>query len=40
MVKKYYFINKFETNNIDVLDKQTTVIYRNYNAKASDKEVI
>ena len=40
MVKKYYFINKFETNNIDGLDKQTTVIYRNYNAKTSDKEVI
>ena len=40
MVKKYYFINKFETNNIDGLDKQTTVIYRNYNAKASDEEVI
>ena len=40
MVKKYYFINKFQTNNIDRLDKQTTVIYRNYNAKASDREVI
>ena len=26
--------------NIDRLDKQTTVIYRNYNAKASDREVI
>ena len=27
MFRKYYFINKFETNNIDRLDKQTVVIY-------------
>ena len=27
---KYYFINKFETNNIDKQDKQTVIIYRNY----------
>ena len=40
MIEKYYFINKFETNNIDGLDKQTTVIYRNYNEKTADKEVI
>jgi thiamine-phosphate pyrophosphorylase len=37
---KYYFINKFETNNIDKLDKQTAVIYRNYNSKVLDKELI
>ena len=30
MIRKYYFINKFETNIIDKQDKQTTVIYRNY----------
>ena len=29
---KYYFINNFETNNIDKLDKQTVVIYRNYSS--------
>ena len=40
MIKKYYFINKYETNNIDRLDKQTAVIYRNYNSKILDKEVI
>ena len=40
MIRKYYFINKFETNNIDKLDKQTAVIYRNYNAKSLNKEVI
>ncbi len=40
MIRKYYFINKFETNNIDKLDKQTTVIYRNYNSKFLNKELI
>ena len=40
MMRKYYFINKFETNNIDKLDKQTAVIYRNYNAKSLNKEII
>ena len=29
-MKKYYFINKFDTNNIDKQDKQTIIIYRNY----------
>jgi thiamine-phosphate pyrophosphorylase len=37
---KYYFINKFETNNNDRLDKQTAIIYRNYNSKVLDKELI
>ena len=40
MIMKYYFINKFETNNIDKQDKQTAVIYRNYNSKVLDKELI
>ena len=40
MIRKYYFINKFETNNIDKLDKQTGVIYRNYNSEIIDKEII
>ena len=40
MITKYYFINKFETNNIDRLDKQSAVIYRNYNSKALDKKLI
>ena len=30
---KYYFINKFDTNNIDKQDKQTDIIYRNYSSK-------
>jgi len=40
MINKYYFINKFETNNIDRLDKQTAVIYRNYNSKLINNELI
>ena len=40
MMKKYYFINKFDTNNIDKQDKQTTIIYRNYSTKIPDQELI
>ena len=40
MIRKYYFINKFETNNIDRLDKDTVVIYRNYDSKIINKELI
>ena len=29
---KYYFINKFDTNYIDKQDKNTAIIYRNYNS--------
>jgi len=39
-MKKYYFINKFDTINIERLDKQTTVIYRNYNSKKYDENLI
>ena len=31
--KKYYFINKFDTNYIIKQDKSTAFIYRNYNSK-------
>ena len=37
---KYYFINKFETNNIDKQDKQTIIIYRNYSSKTVDERLI
>ena len=37
---KYYFINKFETNNIDKLDNQTTIIYRNYSSEALNEKFI
>tara|TARA_Y100000768_G_scaffold173347_1_gene129748 strand:+ start:480 stop:1004 length:525 start_codon:yes stop_codon:yes gene_type:complete len=39
-VTKYYFINKFETNNIDKQDKQTIIIYRNYSSEITDKKLI
>ena len=38
---KYYFINNFDTNNIDQQDKQTIIIYRNYNSKkVSQSEIL
>ena len=40
MIRKYYFINKFETNNIDKQDKQTIIIYRNYSSKTLDEKLI
>ena len=40
MNKKYYFISKYETKNIDKLDRQTSVIYRNYNSKVANRETI
>tara|TARA_Y100000591_G_C21727999_1_gene642434 strand:+ start:50 stop:568 length:519 start_codon:yes stop_codon:yes gene_type:complete len=40
MMKKYYFISKFDTNNIDKQDKQTTIIYRNYSVKTLDRTII
>ena len=40
MIRKYYFINKFDTNNIDKQDKQTTRIYRNYSKKTADQSLI
>ena len=40
MLRKYYFINKFDTNNIDKQDKQTIIIYRDYNLKKLDEKLI
>ena len=37
---KYYFINKFDTNNIDKQDKNTIIIFRNYSAKSKNEELI
>ena len=39
MTKKYYFINKLETNNIDKQDKNTIIIYRNYSIKMQDEKL-
>ncbi len=40
MIRKYYFINKFETNNIDKQDKQTVIIYRNYSSITNKEKLI
>ena len=40
MIRKYYFINKLDTNNINKQDKQTTVIFRNYSPKSQNEELI
>ena len=37
---RYYFINEFETKNIDKLDKNTGIIFRNYNSKNNLKSII
>ena len=39
-MRKYYFINKFDTNNIDKQDKQTSIIYRNYSSEIIDQTLI
>ena len=40
MIRKYYFINKFDTNNINQQDKRTIIIYRNYSTKTVDRLLI
>ena len=40
MVSKYYFINKFDTNNINKQDKQTIIIYRNYSISRINEDLI
>jgi len=40
MIRKYYFINKFDTNIIDIQDKQTCIIYRNYSSKIIDRTLL
>mgnify|MGYP001316030276 CR=1 FL=1 len=32
IINKYYFISKFDTNYIDKQNKDTAIVYRNYNA--------
>ena len=39
-LKKYYFINRFNKNNIDNLDNNTTIIYRNYKKQDDLKCII
>ena len=39
-LKKYYFVNQFNKNNIDNLDNNTTIIYRNYKKQNDLKCII
>ena len=37
---KYYFIDEFDTKNINKLDKNTGIIFRNYNSENNLKSII
>ena len=39
-ISKYYFISKFDTNHIDKQDKNTIIIYRNYDLKNHLRTII
>tara|TARA_Y100000768_G_scaffold329502_1_gene267850 strand:+ start:189 stop:743 length:555 start_codon:yes stop_codon:yes gene_type:complete len=39
-LRKYYFINKFDTKNIDKQTSNTGIIYRNYDSKDNLKTII
>ena len=39
-MRKYYFINKFETNDINKQDNQTDIIFRDYASKTLDEKLI
>ena len=40
MINKYYFINKFDTNNINKQDKDTIIIYRNYSNSKNNESIL
>ena len=40
MNRKYYFINKFDSNNIDKQDLKTVIIFRNYTSITLDETLI
>ena len=40
IIRKYYFIDKFDTNNIDKQKTNTGIIYRNYDEKKSLNTII
>ena len=39
-INKYYFINKFDTNCIDKQDRNTAIIFRNYNLNNNDNVIL
>ena len=40
ILNKYYFINKFDQSHIDKQDKETTIIFRNYDQKIDKKLIL
>ena len=40
ILDRYYFINKFDRSHIDKQDKETTIIYRNYNQEIDKKLIL
>ena len=40
ILKKYYFINKFDQSHLDKQDQETTIIYRNYNQVINEKLIL
>ena len=40
LLKKYYFINKFDPDHLIKLNKYVSIIYRNYNEKTDEKLII
>ena len=40
IINKYYFINKFNQSHIDKQDKETTIIYRNYEKDVDEKLIL
>ena len=40
ILNKYYFINKFDQSHLDKQDKETVIIYRNYNQEVDRKQII
>ena len=40
ILNKYYFINKFDQSHLDKQDKETVIIYRNYNQEVDKKLIL
>ena len=40
ILKKYYFINKFDQSHIDKQDQKTAIIYRNYDQGIDEKLIL
>ena len=40
ILKKYYFINKFDQSHLDKQDQETTIIYRNYDQVIDEKLIL